>query len=268
MVFKDRTEAGKILAHKLSQTLNILREEEVIKQKEVSIKKKKEVVKHILEEKVKEETEKKLENRLGREKEEAEKIKENTIVLAIPNGGVAVGYEVSKSLNIDFDVIVCRKVQIPWNPEAGYGSVAPDGSCFLNKKLVLALRLSDRIIQQNIQKTIEQIKKRIEKYRGKKPFPELKDKIVILVDDGLASGFTMLASIEFVKKKKPKKIIVAVPTASGSAYQLVRPEIDKLVALDLRYAYPFAVADAYENWYDVSDKEVLQYLREYQKTVI
>ncbi|GAG74928.1 unnamed protein product, partial [marine sediment metagenome] len=116
-------------------------------------------------------------------------------------------------------------------------------------------------IKQNIQKTMDQIKKRIEKYRGKKPFPELKEKIVILVDDGLASGFTMLASIEFVKKKKPKKIIVAVPTASGSAYQLVKSEIDKLIALDVRYAYPFAVADAYENWYDVSDEEVLKYLK-------
>ncbi|GAH97905.1 unnamed protein product [marine sediment metagenome] len=71
----------------------------------------------------------------------------------------------------------------------------------------------------------------------------------------------MLASTEFVKKKKPEKIIVAVPTASGSAYQLVRPEIDKLIALDVRYAYPFAVADAYENWYDVSDEEVLKYLK-------
>lgn len=260
MIFKDRTEAGKILAKKLFQTLNILREEKAIKPKEVFIKKKKKVVKHILEEKVEKEIDEKLENGLGKE-EEAEKIRKNIIVLAIPNGGVAVGYEVSKSLNIDFDVIVCRKVQIPWNPEAGYGSVAPDGSCFLNEKLVFALGLSDRIIKQNIKETMNQIKKRIEKYRGKKPFPKLKDKIVILVDDGLASGFTMLASIEFVKKKKPEKIIVAVPTASGSAYQLVRPEIDKLIALDVRYAYPFAVADAYENWYDVSDEEVLKYLK-------
>lgn len=260
MIFKDRTEAGKILAKKLFQTLNILREEKAIKPKEVFVKKKKKVVNHILEKKLTEETEEELENRLGKE-EEVEKIRESIIVLAIPNGGVVVGYEVSKLLNIDFEVIVCRKVQIPWNPEAGYGSVAPDGSCFLNKKLVLALGLSDRIIKQNIQKTMNQIKSRIEKYRGKKPFPKLKDKIVILVDDGLASGFTMLASIEFVKKKKPKKIIVAVPTASGSAYQLVRPEIDKLIALDVRYAYPFAVADAYENWYDVSDEEVLKYLK-------
>jgi len=261
MIFKDRTEAGKILAKKLFQTLNILREEKAIKPKEVFTKSKKKVVKHILEEKVKEEAEEELENRLGKE-EEAEKIRKSIIVLAIPNGGVAVGHEVSRKLNTDFDVIVCRKVQIPWNPEAGYGAVAPDGSYFLNEKLILALRLTDEIIQQNIQKTIKQIKKRIEKYRGKKQFPKLKDKIVILVDDGLASGFTMLAAIEFVKKQKPKKIIVAVPTASGSAFQLVKSEIDELLALDVRYAYPFAVADAYENWYDVSDEEVLKYLRD------
>lgn len=260
MIFKDRKEAGKILAKKLSQTLDILRNEKVFKPKEVYIEKKEKLVKQILEEKVEEEAEEKLENRLEKE-EKAEKIRKSIIVLAIPNGGVAVGHEVSKSLNIDFDVIVCRKVQIPWNPEAGYGSVAPDGSCFLNKKLVLSLGLSDRVIKQNIQKTMNQIKKRIEKYRGKKPFPKLKDKIVILVDDGLASGFTMLASIEFVKKRKPKKIIVAVPTASGSAYKLVKSEIDKLIALDVRYSYPFAVADAYENWYDVSDEEVLKYLK-------
>lgn len=230
MIFKDRTEAGKILAKKLLKTADILEREK--------------------------------ESRIVKEsKGKAEKTKKDIIVLAIPNGGVAVGYEVSKSLNIDFDVIVCRKVQIPWNPEAGYGSVAPDGSCFLNKKLVLTLGLPDGIINQNIQKTMNQIKERMKKYRGKKPFPELKGKIVILVDDGLASGFTMLASIEFVKKKKPKKIIVAVPTASGSAFQLVESEVDDLIALDVRYSYPFAVADAYENWYDVSDEEVLQYLR-------
>jgi len=223
MIFKDRTEAGKILAKKLSQILDIIKEKEI------------------------------------------EEIEKDIIILAIPNGGVAVGYEVAQELNVDFDVIICRKVQIPWNPEAGYGSVAPDGSCFLNKKLVLALGLSDRIINKNIQKTMNQIKVRMEKYRGKKPFPKLKGKIVILVDDGLASGFTMLASIEFVKKKKPKKIIVAVPTASGSAFQLVKAEVDDLIALDVRYSYPFAVADAYENWYDVLDEEVLQYLREYSR---
>ena len=261
MIFKDRTEAGKILAKKIFQTLDILRKAEVIKPEKLFLKKKKKVVKHILEEKKEEETEEELKNRLG--KEEAENIRKSIIVLAIPNGGVAVGYEVSRYLNTDFDVIVCRKVQIPWNPEAGYGAVAPDGSYFLNKRLVLALGLSDRIIKQNIQETMNQIKKRIEKYRGKKPFPELKDKIVILVDDGLASGFTMLASIAFIKKQKPKKVIVAVPTASGSAFQLVKSETDELLALDVRYGYPFAVADAYENWYDVSDEEVLEYLKKY-----
>lgn len=232
MIFKDRTEAGRILAKELSKTVDILEREK--------------------------------ESRIVKEsKGKAEKTKKDIIVLAIPNGGVAVGYEVSKLLNIDFDVIICRKVQVPWNPEAGYGSVAPDGSCFLNKKLILVLGLSDRTIKQNIQKTMNQIKKRIEKYRGKEPFPELKGKTVILVDDGLASGFTMLASIEFVKKNKPKKIIVAVPTASGSAFQLVKSEVDKLIALDVRYAYPFAVADVYKNWYDVSDEEVLEYLKKY-----
>ena len=92
--------------------------------------------------------------------------------------------------------------------------------------------------------------------------PNLKDKIVILVDDGLASGFTMLAAARSVKDKAPKKVIVAVPTASSGAIELLAPEVDEIICLNIRSGSSFAVADAYENWHDLTDEEVLKILKE------
>ena len=92
--------------------------------------------------------------------------------------------------------------------------------------------------------------------------PQLRDKVVILVDDGLASGFTMLAAARSVRKSLPKSVVVAVPTASKSAIELLMPEVDKILCLNVRSGPSFAVADAYENWYDLTDEEVLKILKE------
>jgi putative phosphoribosyl transferase len=187
--------------------------------------------------------------------------KGNAQLLAIPAGGVPVGYMVAKGLGILMDVIVVRKVQIPWNTEAGFGAVAWDGTVILNEPLVRQLGLTTELIQWCISKTQEGVEERLAKFRGGKPPPDLRDKTVILVDDGLASGFTMLAAAKSVRNQGPEKIIIAVPTASTSAIQLVAPSADKLICLNIRGGPFFAVADAYQKWYDLSDEEVVEFLR-------
>jgi predicted phosphoribosyltransferase len=185
----------------------------------------------------------------------------NVQLLAIPAGGVPVGYTIAKNLNLLFDVIIVRKMQIPWNTEAGFGAVSYDGTVLLNEPLVAQLGLTSEIIQWCISQTQQIIRERLEKFRGNKPFPDLKKKMIILVDDGLASGLTMLAAVRSVQKQTPDKIVVAVPTASTSAIELVAPSVDKLICLNIRSDPIFAVADAYQKWYDLSDEEVMEILR-------
>jgi len=187
--------------------------------------------------------------------------KGNVQLLAIPAGGVPVGYMVARGLGVPLDVIIVRKVQIPWNPEAGFGAVAWDGTVILNEPLVGQLGLTTELVQWCVSKTQEGVGERLEKFRGEKPPPDLRDKTVILVDDGLASGFTMLVAVKSVRNRGPEKVIVAVPTASTSAVQLVAPSVDKLICLNIRGGPFFAVADAYKKWYDLSDEEVVEILR-------
>lgn len=186
--------------------------------------------------------------------------RENVQLLAIPAGGVPVGFAVATRLRAPLDVVIVRKIQIPWSPEAGFGAIAWDGTVVLNEVLVTELGLSTELVRWCISRTQETIRRRLEKFRGNKPLPELKNKTVALIDDGLASGFTMLTAVKSVKKRKPKKLIVAIPTASQSAIQLVAPNIDKLICLNVRGGPIFAVADAYQKWYDLSDEEVMEFL--------
>ncbi len=195
----------------------------------------------------------------------AEKLREyagngNVIVLAVPAGGVPVGYAVAKELAVPMDVVVVRKVQIPWNTEAGFGAVTWDGEMVLNEPLVEQLGLTREEVEESISKTRTIIQERLRKFRGDKPMPHLRNKVVVLVDDGLASGFTMLAAARSARKRTPERVIVAVPTASLGAVELLAPEADEIVCLNIRSGPSFAVADAYENWYDLTDEEVIRIL--------
>jgi len=182
---------------------------------------------------------------------------EDAILLAIPAGGVPVGYVISKAIHIPLNLIILRKIKIPSNPEAGFGSVAPDGTIFLNEPLVRRLGLTQNEIEHSAEETLKEIKRRQQLFGV--GFPNLKDKAVILVDDGLASGFTMIAAINFVKKHS-SMVTVAVPTAPSGTIQRIAPLVDRLICLNVRESWVFAVADAYQKWYDLSDEEVKEYL--------
>jgi putative phosphoribosyl transferase len=184
----------------------------------------------------------------------------DSIVLAIPSGGVPIGSTIAKELGLQMDLIIVRKLPIPYNTEAGFGSMSWNGEVKLNEKLVEQLELSDPEIDSIIRDVKSELDKRMEIFRGNRPFPELKGKTAIIVDDGLASGYTLLAAISSVKKLSPARIIVAVPTASKNAVDLLAPYVDEIFCLNIRETKIFAVADAYHEWHDLTQQEVLKLL--------
>lgn len=180
------------------------------------------------------------------------------LVLAIPAGGVPVGKEIAKTLGAPFSLAIVRKVRIPGTTESGFGAVAWDGTVLINERLRDALFLSSSDVERAVSETAANVKERIMRFMAGTPMPSVAGKTVILTDDGLASGFTMLAAIRSVRAGgRPARVMVAVPTASRSSAELVGREADHLVCLNIRSGRSFAVADAYEEWYDLDDSEVL-----------
>jgi predicted phosphoribosyltransferase len=183
------------------------------------------------------------------------------MVLAIPAGGVPVACPVAREHRLLLDVLVVRKIQIPNNTEAGFGAIGPDGEVLLNDRIVEDLRLSPKEISAQVAKTRRGLQSRERELREGRPLPEVKDRQVILVDDGLASGYTMLAAVDFVRQNEARQVIVAVPTASQRTVHFLLPKTDVLVCLNVRGGPVFAVADAYDEWYDLGDEEVIQLLQ-------
>ncbi len=182
----------------------------------------------------------------------------NSVVLAVPSGGVPVGLEIAEALSCPFDLIVVRKIQYPWTTEAGFGAVASDGTLFLGPA---ARELSQEVIEVQTQKAIEEVKHREKEFLKGRKRVDVKGKTAILVDDGLATGSTMFAAIKSVRKKKPAQVMVAVPTASGGAVALLKKQADKVITLyEHPTGLPFAVASSYQEWHDLTNEEVIQYL--------
>lgn len=184
---------------------------------------------------------------------------EKPLILAVPRGGVEVGLQVSKKLDADFSLIIARKLPFPDNPEAGFGAIAEDGSTFVFEDA--SYWLSGETIERIKKEQIAEIRRRVKALRGGNPLPEIKERTVILIDDGIAMGSTMMAVIELCKNRRASKIVVAVPVAGREVAEMIRKKVDNLVVLEIP-RYFRAVAEAYENWYDVSDEEVLDLLKE------
>ena len=186
------------------------------------------------------------------------------VVLAIPNGGVLVALEVAKALKANFGLVICRKIPIPLSPEAGFGAIADDGTMFLNEELVKRIGLSRQQIDYEATKVRADIKKRSLLYRGDRPLVSIGGKTVIVIDDGLASGVTMMAAVESVRHRHPKEIVVAVPCASAAAVKQLEKVADRVVTGTTGFMPTFAVSDFYRQWYDISDEEVVKYLNQWR----
>jgi predicted phosphoribosyltransferase len=182
---------------------------------------------------------------------------QNVLILAIPRGGVEVGFVVAQKLQADFSILVSRKLPFPDNPESGFGAIAEDGSMFIFRESSYWLN-KDRI-QQIVEEQKIVIKDRIAVLRKNRKLPEIKDRIVILIDDGLAMGSTMMAAIRLCKNRNPEKIIVAVPVSGKSTAGMIAEEVDELVVLEMPDKFR-AVAEVYRNWYDLTDEDVLKIL--------
>ncbi len=169
--------------------------------------------------------------------------------------------EVSRGLHLMLDVTVARKVQIPGETEAGMGAVTADGTLVLNHGLIKALGLDDGAVQSQVEKARKNVESREKLFGCCRVRGLEKGRTVILIDDGLASGYTMLAAIRSVRSLGASKVVVAVPTASEKALGLLAKEADEIHCLNVRDGGSFAVADAYQEWRDISEKEAVTLLR-------
>jgi putative phosphoribosyl transferase len=184
------------------------------------------------------------------------------LVLAIPRGGVEVGFHVALGLDAPLAMLVARKLPLPGNPETGFGAVAEDGSMFLIEHI--AARLGRPLVDQIIRRQRQEIERRIQTLRGGEPLPPLGGRTVIVLDDGIAMGSTIRAAIAMCRTQKAKRIIAAAPVASPSTADELAEIADEIVILETPL-YFRAVAQVYENWYDVSDEEVIQIMEEYRR---
>jgi putative phosphoribosyl transferase len=182
----------------------------------------------------------------------------NPLTLGIPRGGVLVALPICKALRAEFDVLIARKLPIPWNPEAGFGAMAQDGTICLNPEIHPLLGLSKEWEEDITRRVREEIERRNEVYRGARPYPNVTRRLVIVVDDGLATGYTVLAAVESLKKHKPKELVVATPVAQERAAEIIRERVDEFVCLHVSKELVFAVASFYLSFPDLSDEEVLR----------
>ena len=185
----------------------------------------------------------------------------NALVLGIPRGGLAVGLPIALALNAELDTIVLRKIPIPWEPEAGFGAITAEGDIILNEAMVSRLGLSQAEIERQANRVRAEVERRARAYRGDRPFPEVRGRPVIVVDDGLATGYTMIAALQSARGRGADELICAVPVSPRDSLEAVRPYADRAVCLLVMDEYPFAVAAFYQEFPDMTDEEVRELLR-------
>ena len=180
--------------------------------------------------------------------------KENPIILAIPRGGVVTGNVIASELGAKLDIIVSRKVGAPDTPELAIGAVMHDGSYFPNERITIMLNVPQNYINQEIVLQMKEIERRLIKFRGSKEY-DLEDRIVVLVDDGVATGATMIVAAMWVKKQKPKKLIIALPVGPKETINTLSEVADKVIVLRSPYLFN-AVGEFYQEFNQVDDYKV------------
>ncbi len=187
------------------------------------------------------------------------------IVLAIPRGGVVVGYEIAKVLNLPLDVIIPRKIGAPDNPELAIGAVAEDGTAILDNRLIAYLGVGKEYIKEETARQIKEIERRLKLYRHDTSYPNLKGLDVIVVDDGIATGSTMKAALASVKNRGAVSVTVAVPVGPPSTIEELNEIADRVVCL-YEPEYFQAIGEFYSNFSQTEDEEVIKLLRESKQT--
>lgn len=191
---------------------------------------------------------------------------EEPLVLALPRGGVPVGFEISRALGAPLDVFVSRKLGAPGQPELGIGAVAQGGTRILNERLVRRLGIPEDYLERITRREEDEVERRLRLLRGGQPVPEVGGRTAILVDDGLATGVTALAAIEALKMKDPRRIVLAVPVCAAPTAEMMRFEVDDLVSLQIPEDL-YAIGFWYENFEQVPDETVIELLERARRVV-
>jgi predicted phosphoribosyltransferase len=185
----------------------------------------------------------------------------NPLVLGIPRGGVVLGSELARALNGDFDVILTRKLRTPGSPELAMGSVDENGNVFLNSSVVRSLQISDEAIETERQRQLKVIHERAELYRRIYPKIHMEGRVVIITDDGIATGATMRAAVQVARGAEPERLCVALPVGPPQEVEDIGRDVDDMVCL-LAPPHFEAVGQFYESFEQVDDDEVEKILRE------
>ena len=207
MIFRDRTEAGQILASKLTKYVNQV----------------------------------------------------DTVILALPRGGVPVAYEIGKELGLPIDIFVVRKLGVPGHEELAMGAIASGGVRHINRDVVDQLRIESETIDVASRREQKEIERRERLYRGQRPPVDVRNKTVILVDDGLATGSTMRAAIAALRQHRPARIVVAVPTAAPQTCSEIADEVDEIICAATPETF-YAVGQWYQDFSQTTDDEVRELL--------
>ena len=196
------------------------------------------------------------------EKLTALQIKPPLIVLGLPRGGVIVAHEIAQKLKAPLDIIVPRKIGAPFSPELAIGAITEDGSLLLNQEMVKSLRIEKDYIDQASAKEKKEAQRRLNKYRAGRASLDLKDKTVIITDDGIATGATMQAALRSIRSQNAKKIIVAVPVLPPDTKAIIEKECDELVFLGQPADFG-AIGMFYEKFDQTTDEEVIAIMKKY-----
>ena len=181
------------------------------------------------------------------------------LILAVPRGGVVVAEPILDQLGGKLDLLITRKIGAPWQPELAIGAVAGDGLIMLNERLVEQMGVPKRYIDQAAAEEQREIRRRLERYRGKRPLPEVDGSLVILVDDGVATGFTLLAALKALRQQRPRELVLAVPVGPPDTFDRLHPEVDALFYLEAPPDFA-AVGQFYANFDQVDDSTVISIL--------
>jgi putative phosphoribosyl transferase len=181
------------------------------------------------------------------------------LVLAIPRGGVPVGYEVARAVEAPLDLFIARKLGAPGHEELGIGAVAPGGTRFLDADAIRALDVSDAYIEEVTRKELAELERRLRRFRGDRPPPRIEGRAVVLVDDGLATGVTALASLAALRLAGPRRLLFAAPVCSVEGAQAVARQADDVVCLATPDRF-FGVGAWYRDFTQTTDEEVVDLL--------
>jgi len=187
-------------------------------------------------------------------------------ILAVPRGGIVVGYEVAVGLDAPLDVVVPRKLRAPYNPELAVGAVAHDGSVYLDSPLVSSLRIPDEYLKEETATQLEEIRRRMTVYRGDRPGADLSGRAAVVVDDGIATGSTMIAALRAVRAMQPTTVVAAIPVAPPEGVESLRAEADDVVCLYTPTLF-YAVGQFYDDFAQTTDDEVVFLLRRREQEI-